>query len=81
MFDSTGQFLYSFGCNGEDEGQFNAPTGIAIDPYDNILVADWGNSRVQVLLILLKVVIKVIIFFNELKIKILIYFENIRVGV
>ena len=49
MFDSTGQFLYSFGSNGEEDGQFNAPTGIAIDPFDNILVGDWGNSRVQVL--------------------------------
>jgi tripartite motif-containing protein 2/3 len=49
VFDTTGQFLYSFGCNGEGDGQFNAPTGIAIDPFDNILVGDWGNSRVQVM--------------------------------
>lgn len=50
VFDSTGQFLYSFGSKGEHNGQFNAPTGIALDSLDNIIVADWGNSRVQVYL-------------------------------
>ncbi len=48
MFDSNGHFLYNFGSNGEGQGQFNAPTGIAVDPFDNVLVADWGNSRIQV---------------------------------
>ena len=33
---------------GEGNGQFNAPTGVAVDSQDNILVADWGNSRIQV---------------------------------
>ena len=33
---------------GEGNGQFNAPTGVAVDTQDNILVADWGNSRIQV---------------------------------
>ena len=70
MFDSTGQFLYSFGSNGEGNGQFNAPTGkffkfffnlenylgttlsltgVAVDGLDNIIVCDWGNSRLQVI--------------------------------
>lgn len=48
MFDSDGDYLYSFGTNGEGNGQFNAPTGVAVDKNDNILVADWGNSRIQV---------------------------------
>lgn len=48
VFDSNGHFLYNFGSNGEGQGQFNAPTGIAVDPFDNVLVADWGNSRIQV---------------------------------
>jgi hypothetical protein len=38
----------SFGSNGEGNGQFNAPTGVAVDSQDNIIVADWGNSRIQV---------------------------------
>lgn len=48
VFSSDGQHLFTFGGNGEAAGQFNAPTGVATDRYDNILVADWGNSRVQV---------------------------------
>jgi len=40
--------LFSFGRNGEGIGEFNAPTGIAVDKRDNIIVADWGNSRIQV---------------------------------
>ena len=48
VFDSQGDFLFAFGTSGEGNGQFNAPTGIAIDHHDNILVADWGNSRIQV---------------------------------
>ena len=40
--------MFSFGSSGEGNGQFNAPTGIAVDAYDNIIVADWGNSRIQV---------------------------------
>ncbi len=48
IFDSSGDFLFSFGSNGEGNGQFNAPTGVAVDDQDNILVADWGNSRIQI---------------------------------
>ena len=48
VFDSEGDFQFSFGSNGEGNGQFNAPTGVAVDAQDNIIVADWGNSRVQV---------------------------------
>jgi hypothetical protein len=48
VFDHEGDYLYSFGTNGEGNGQFNAPTGVAVDKHDNILVADWGNSRIQV---------------------------------
>ena len=48
VFDADGEFQFSFGSNGEGNGQFNAPTGVAVDAQDNIIVADWGNSRVQV---------------------------------
>ena len=43
-----GAFRFCFGSNGEGNGQFNAPTGVAVDRNGNILVADWGNSRIQV---------------------------------
>ncbi|KAM6946092.1 LOW QUALITY PROTEIN: tripartite motif-containing protein 3-like [Aplochiton taeniatus] len=45
----TGSFLFKFGSHGEGNGQFNAPTGVAVDANGNIIVADWGNSRIQVL--------------------------------
>ena len=48
MFNSEGEFLLKFGSNGEGNGQFNAPTGVAVDVNGNIIVADWGNSRIQV---------------------------------
>lgn len=48
MFNTEGEFLLKFGSNGEGNGQFNAPTGVAVDANGNIVVADWGNSRIQV---------------------------------
>jgi len=42
------EFLNSFGSYGEGNGQFNAPTGIAMDSKQHVLVADWGNNRIQV---------------------------------
>lgn len=48
VFTSDGIAKFTFGTNGEGNGQFNAPTGIAVDANDNIIVADWGNSRIQV---------------------------------
>ena len=48
MFNTDGELLLKFGSNGEGNGQFNAPTGVAVDTHGNIIVADWGNSRIQV---------------------------------
>lgn len=48
VFKADGEFLLKFGSNGEGNGQFNAPTGVAVDVNGNIIVADWGNSRIQV---------------------------------
>lgn len=48
VFNTEGEFLLKFGSNGEGNGQFNAPTGVAVDANGNIIVADWGNSRIQV---------------------------------
>lgn len=48
VFNQEGEFLLKFGSNGEGNGQFNAPTGVAVDINGNIIVADWGNSRIQV---------------------------------
>lgn len=48
VYNADGEFLFKFGSHGEGNGQFNAPTGVAVDSNGNIIVADWGNSRIQV---------------------------------
>lgn len=48
VFTPDGELVLKFGSNGEGNGQFNAPTGVAVDVNGNIIVADWGNSRIQV---------------------------------
>lgn len=48
VYTADGEFLFKFGSHGEGNGQFNAPTGVAVDSNGNIIVADWGNSRIQV---------------------------------
>jgi len=40
--------LTAFGTGGTGDGQFSAPTDVAVDSLDNILVADQDNGRFQV---------------------------------
>ena len=35
------------GGKGTDNGQFDSPTGIAVDGSGNIFVADTGNGRIE----------------------------------
>ncbi len=46
-FSSTGVYLTEWGGAGTGNGQFNRPSGIAIDNSGNIYVSDQNNSRVQ----------------------------------
>uniref|UniRef100_A0A1X7TMB9 Uncharacterized protein n=1 Tax=Amphimedon queenslandica TaxID=400682 RepID=A0A1X7TMB9_AMPQE len=45
---TTGQYIGQFGSNGNRNGQFSTPHGMSTDGKGNILVADYGNKRVQV---------------------------------
>jgi DNA-binding beta-propeller fold protein YncE len=45
-FEQAGPFLFAFGTLGGGNGQFNAPTGVAISG-NTLWVTDTGNSRVQ----------------------------------
>ena len=46
-FDQTGTFLYKFGKQGNQGGQFKTPRGLLVDSSNNLLVCDIGNKRVQ----------------------------------
>lgn len=41
-------FLYDIGSYGCGEGQLNSPAGLAVDAYNQLIVCDSGNGRVQV---------------------------------
>jgi len=48
LFSSDGTYLRSFGRQGDKQGEFNFPTGIAFDlKNENILVVDSDNHRIQ----------------------------------
>ena len=46
-FDKSGTFLHKFGKLGNQDGQFNYPKCLLIDSFNNLLVCDKFNNRVQ----------------------------------
>ena len=48
VFDDNGKFISKFGSKGKQDGQFNRPEDLAIDPEGKVFVADTGNSRIQI---------------------------------
>ncbi|MGB9168064.1 MAG: 6-bladed beta-propeller, partial [Nitrososphaeraceae archaeon] len=48
LFDNKGQFITKFGTKGREDGQFNRPEDLAVDPQGRIFITDTGNSRIQV---------------------------------
>lgn len=48
VFDKNGNYLFSFGRQGFDDGEFLYPNQIFIDNSGRILISDWGNNRVEV---------------------------------
>ena len=47
-FSAEGRFLVKFGSSGTGNGEFNRPTGVAVDQEGLIYVTDWGNDRLQI---------------------------------
>ncbi|XP_002733038.1 uncharacterized protein LOC100369218 [Saccoglossus kowalevskii] len=45
VYNSRGRFLYQFGSEGQGDGKFEHPSGVAIDKDDNIFIT--SNHRVQ----------------------------------
>ena len=48
VFTKTGDFVKLFGSKGSEDGQFDHPYGIALDPDGFLYVSDKVNNRVQV---------------------------------
>jgi sugar lactone lactonase YvrE len=48
IFDADGQFISTFGKNGDGPGYFARPKGVAIDSDGHVWVADGMQDRVQV---------------------------------
>jgi len=47
MPEQPPRFITKWGTEGEGDGQFNFPIGVAVDSSDNVYVADLGNRRIQ----------------------------------
>ena len=48
IFDKDGICLHCFGSNGQGDGEFNTPFGIAVSPIGTIYVCDYANKRLQI---------------------------------
>ena len=47
VFDKTGVYLHDIGCKGSNDGEFDCPHGLAIDKYNQLIVCDRFNQRLQ----------------------------------
>ncbi|XP_035677388.1 tripartite motif-containing protein 2-like [Branchiostoma floridae] len=47
-FDLEGNLTLSFGRQGQGDGEFQSPAGVALDPAGNVIVGNAGDGRVQV---------------------------------
>ena len=47
VFSKEGVFLYDIGSGGSGDGQLNEPDALAIDKFNNLIVCDYGNNRLQ----------------------------------
>ncbi|XP_020618377.1 tripartite motif-containing protein 2-like [Orbicella faveolata] len=47
VFNEEGVFLYDIGTKGSGDGQLHCPSRLAIDKFNNLIVCDKNNSRLQ----------------------------------
>ncbi|XP_029201189.2 E3 ubiquitin-protein ligase TRIM71-like isoform X1 [Acropora millepora] len=47
VFDKTGLYIHDIGCEGSNDGQFQCPVGLVIDKYNQLIVCDMNNPRLQ----------------------------------
>jgi peptidylamidoglycolate lyase len=46
-FSKEGKYLFEWGKEGTDKGEFEIPHSIALDAYENVYVADRQNNRIE----------------------------------
>ena len=47
VFNMEGLFLFTIGSKGSGEGQLKYPRDLVVDAFDNLIVCDNGNRRLQ----------------------------------
>jgi tripartite motif-containing protein 2/3 len=47
VYNSVCKYLYQLGNLGSGAGQLENPQGICVDRWDNVIVCDYGNARLQ----------------------------------
>jgi len=47
VFGKTGVYIHDIGCKGSSDGQFDCPRGLVIDKYNQLIVCDVNNQRLQ----------------------------------
>ena len=50
IFNENNQFCFDFGSKGKENSQFryNSPQNLTIDRFDEIIISDPGNDRIQI---------------------------------
>ena len=48
IFTNDGQFKSRFGVRGRSPGQLQRPTGVAVHPNGDIIIADYDNKWVSI---------------------------------
>ena len=48
VFSKEGKFLYNVGSKGTGDGQLKYPIGLAIDKFNNLIICDKENGRLQI---------------------------------
>ena len=47
VFGKTGVYIHDIGCKGSSDGQFDCPRGLVFDKYNQLIVCDVNNGRLQ----------------------------------
>ena len=47
VFNNAGVYQYDIGCEGSGDGQLKFPIGLVIDKFNQLIVCDRGNRRLQ----------------------------------